>query len=145
MPPRAQTRAIVVNMPRPVRRSRARRAVARARKVARRHPRKTAAAISTTVILTSAAVGYAQAKGWMNKIPTIGDSRALTIGVAGYAITRLIKNPTARNVGATMMIVGAFDWGSKQGGGKSALEGDGDWIEGDDDDDLDGDEDDDDI
>jgi len=145
MPKRA-TAARVVYLPAPRRRrSRARALVRRVRSRARHNPHFKGAAIGTTVILTSAAVGYAQAQGWLNKIPTIGGSRALTIGIAGYAITRLIKNATARNVGATMMIVGAFDWGNKAGGGKSGLEGD-DWVEGDDDDDDDFEgEDDDDI
>jgi hypothetical protein len=87
------------------------------------------------VLLGAAGLGWAQAKGHLNKIPTIGGSRALTLAIAGYALTRLTSNPTARSVGRTAMIVGAFDFGSKQGGGKSALEGDGnvgDDIEGDD-------------
>lgn len=78
----------------------------------------------------SAALGYAQAKGYLNKIPTIGGSRALTLAIAGYALTKLTNNPTARSLGSTAMVVGAFDWGSKQGGGKSALEGDD--LDGDD-------------
>jgi hypothetical protein len=82
--------------------------------------------------MASAAVGYAQAKGFLNRIPTIGGSRALSIGVAGYALTRLTRNQTARMVGNVAMLIGAFDFGSKQGGGKSALEGD-DFMEGDDD------------
>lgn len=86
------------------------------------------------MLLGSAGLGYAQAKGWLNKIPTIGGSRALSIGVAGYAVTRLTSNPTARMVGRVAMLVGAFDFGSKQGGGKSSLEGDDEWLEGDDDD-----------
>lgn len=82
------------------------------------------------MIIGSAALGWAQAKGHLNKIPTIGGSRAMTLGIAGYALTRLTNNPTARMLGQTAMIVGAFDWGAKQGGGKSSLEGDDD-IEGD--------------
>lgn len=94
----------------------------------------------TSMMLGAAGLGYAQAKGFLNKIPTIGGSRALTIGVAGYAVTRLTSNPTARMVGKVAMLVGAFDFGSKQGGGKSALEGDDEWLEGDDDEDVEGDE-----
>lgn len=84
------------------------------------------------MLVGAGALGFAQAKGWLNKIPTVGGSRALTLGVAGYALTRITKNPTARMVGSVAMIVGAFDFGSKQGGGKSALEGDDD-LSGDDD------------
>lgn len=87
-------------------------------------------------LIGAMALGYGQARGFLNKIPTIGGSRALTIAIAGYAVTRLTSNPTMRSVGRTAMVIGAFDFGSKQGGGKSSLEGDD--IEGDD---MDGDDD----
>ncbi len=80
-------------------------------------------------MIGSAALGYAQAKGMLNRIPTIGGSRALTLAVAGYAVTRLTRNKTARQIGNIAMLIGAFDFGAKQGGGKSALEGD-DWVSG---------------
>jgi len=59
----------------------------------------------------------------------------MTLAIAGYALTRLTSNATARSLGKTAMLVGAFDFGAKQGGGKSSLEGDD--LEGDD---LDGDD-----
>ena len=101
------------------------------------------------VLAGSAGLGYAQAKGWLNKLPTIGGSRALSLGIAGYVVSRFSRNSTIKTLGHSAMIVGAFDWGAKQGGGKSALEGDDDLeafdIDGDDDE-LDGwDDDDDDI
>jgi hypothetical protein len=129
---------------RPARRSVARRRVTVIAKRAGRRARRVVreGAVPTSMLLGSAGLGYAQAKGWLNKIPTIGGSRALSIGVAGYAVTRLTTNPTARMVGKVAMLVGAFDFGSKQGGGKSALEGDDDeWLEGDDDEDVEGEED----
>lgn len=121
---------IMITMPK-------RRRFGRTRAVARRAGRRIArtvgvAAVPTTMLMASAAVGYAQAKGMLNRIPTIGGSRALSIGIAGYALTRLTRNQTARMVGTVAMLIGAFDFGSKQGGGKSALEGD-DFLEGDDD------------
>lgn len=73
-------------------------------------------------LLGSAGLGWAQAKGYLNKIPTIGGSRALTLAIAGYALTKLTSNPTARSVGKSAMLIGAFDFGAKQGGGKSPLE-----------------------
>lgn len=122
---------ILITMPR--RRSVGRR---RATRIARRIGRRggalvTIAAVPTGALLAAAGLGYAQAKGFLNRIPTIGGSRALSIAIAGYAVTRLTRNPTARQVGSIAMLIGAFDFGSKQGGGKSALEGD--WTEGDDD------------
>jgi hypothetical protein len=110
--------------------------VRRGARRARRAVREGAVPLGT--LLGAAGLGYAQAKGYLNKIPTIGGSRALTIAIAGYAVTRLTTNPTARSVGKTAMLIGAFDWGSKQGGGKSNLEGDD--LEGDDfGDDIEGD------
>jgi len=141
---KAATRAIVVQMPR--RRSAARRYARKAGRKTRRVARAgygyaKAGAAPFGVLLASGAVGYAQAKGFLNKIPTVGGSRALTMGIAGYVLTRLSSNKTARTVGNVAMIIGAFDFGSKQGGGKSALEGDydDDDMEGDDYDDDDDD------
>jgi hypothetical protein len=121
---------IIVNMPKRRQRFGRTRAVARraGRSIARGASR---AAIPTTMLMASAGLGYAQAKGMLNKLPTIGGSRAMTLGVFGYALTRLTTNSTARMVGSVAMLVGAFDFGSKQGGGKSALEGD-DTLDGDD-------------
>jgi len=102
---------------------RLRRAGRRVGKVAR------SGAVPAAVLAASAALGYAQAKGWLNKIPTIGGSRAATLAVAGYAVTRFTRNTHLRMLGHSAMIVGAFDFGSKHGGGKSGLEGDDDsWV-----------------
>jgi hypothetical protein len=96
-----------------------------------------AAGPTGAMVLGALALGYGQSKGWLNKLPTVGGSRSLTIGLAGYAVTRLVRNPTARMVGTVAVIVGAFDYGRIQGGGKSSLEGD---VEGDVDGDVDGDD-----
>lgn len=89
-------------------------------------------AVPALVLGSSAALGYLQAKGHLNKLPTIGGSRAMTLAIAGFALTRFTKNPMLRTFGSAAMIVGAFDMGSKAGGGKSALEGES-WFEGEDD------------
>ena len=90
------------------------------------------------MMIGALAVGYSQSKGWLNKIPTIGGSRAMTLAIAGYAVTRFSKNQTIRSAGLAAMVAGAFDYGRIQGGGKSALEGDdfGSDLDGD----LDGDD-----
>jgi hypothetical protein len=120
---------IIVNMPKRRRFGRTRAVARRVGKRARSVARTTA--FPTTMLFAASGLGYAQAKGMLNRIPTIGGSRALSIGVAGYALTRLTSNSTARMVGNVAMLIGAFDFGSKQGGGKSALEGDD--FDGDDD------------
>lgn len=72
--------------------------------------------------LAGAAVGYAQAKGYLDKLPTIGGSRALTIALAGYAATRFSTNAHIRMAGLAAIVAGGFDWGRVQGGGTSGLD-----------------------
>lgn len=127
---RAAPTQIVVTQPRRAV-SRRRQTVAVARRVGRRAAGAARAnALPIGVLLGAAGIGWAQAKGYLNKIPTIGGSRATTLAIAGFALTRLTSNKTARQLGSTAMIIGAFDFGSKQGGGKSALEGDDDMSGG---------------
>lgn len=131
------TRSNVIVLPAPKRRGRLTRR-ARVGAVARRVGRRARGAaregaVPMATIIGAAALGWAQAKGYLNKIPTIGGSRAVTLAIAGYALTRLTSNPTARTLGKSAMLIGAFDFGAKQGGGKSSLEGDVDGdLEGDD-------------
>jgi len=127
---RRQGNVIVLQAPKKRSIARRRRAPGRLRRAGRRAAvGARSAAIPSAVLASSAALGYMQAKGWLNKIPTIGGSRAATLAVAGFAVTRLTKNHHLRLLGNTAMIVGAFDFGSKMGGGKSSLEGDDDgWV-----------------
>jgi hypothetical protein len=81
------------------------------------------------MVVGALGVGYLQGKGMLNKIPTIGGSRALTLALVGFALTRFTKNRMLRTAGVVSMVAGAFDWGRVQGGGVSGLEGD---TEGDD-------------
>jgi len=101
----------------------------RASRIARRVARRAggaarSAALPTAILASSAALGWAQAKGHLNKLPKIAGSRAATIAIAGYAATRFTRNPMLRQLGQSAMIVAAFDIGAKFGGGKSQLEGD---------------------
>ena len=75
-----------------------------------------------TMALTSAAVGYIQGKGYLDKLPQIGGSRVVTLGLAGWAATRFIKNPTVRTAGLCAMVAAAFDFGRVQAGGTSGFE-----------------------
>lgn len=114
----------------PARRSVNRRTVRTVAKRAARRVGRTAKAhgANAGVLAGAAALGYAQAKGMLNAIPTIGGSRAMTIGIAGYALTRLSGSPGLKQLGYTAMLIGAFDFGGKMGGGKSSLEGDVDDV-----------------
>jgi hypothetical protein len=80
-------------------------------------------------------VGYAQAKGLLNKLPTIGGSKVFTLGLAGYLVARYVKNPTLRHAGVAAIAVAAADFGRVQGGGTSGADdpGIGDDDVGDDD------------
>lgn len=131
--------SIIVVPSAPKRRGALRRRASGAVRAVRKHGRRGAkkAAPTTGLLVGALAVGYMQSKGWLNKIPTIGGSRALTLALAGYAATRFSTNTTVRTAGLAAMTAGAFDYGRIQGGGKSALEGD---MDGDIDGDMDGEE-----
>lgn len=60
-------------------------------------------------------VGWLDSKGYLNKIPTIGNSRALTLGIAGYAVTRFVKHPFAQTAGLAALAAAAFDFGKVHG------------------------------
>lgn len=76
------------------------------------------------VTLGAAVVGYLQGKGMLEKLPQIGGSRVLTLGLAGYAATRFIKNPHIRQAGLAALAAAAFDFGRVNAGGTSGIEGD---------------------
>jgi len=65
-------------------------------------------------------VGALDGRGILNKIPTIGGSRAVTLAIAGYAATRFIKNPFVRNAGLAAMAAAAYDYGKVHLGGPGA-------------------------
>lgn len=75
--------------------------------------------------LGGAALGYAESKKWLDKLPAIGGSRALPIAAIGFGITRFTRNPTLRMAGVAMIVSGAFDWGRVQGGGVHGFPDDG--------------------
>jgi hypothetical protein len=75
--------------------------------------------------LGGAIVGYAEGKGLLKKLPAIGGSPALTVALAGYAVTRFIRNPTARMAGMAAVVAGAFDFGKTHAGGVSGFDGSG--------------------
>jgi hypothetical protein len=67
------------------------------------------------VALGGLAVGYADAKGYLAKLPQIGGSRALTLGLLGYAATRFSKNQYVRMAGVAAIGAAAFDYGKVHG------------------------------
>jgi hypothetical protein len=76
-----------------------------------------------SMMLAAAGLGWAESKGYLAKLPQIGGSPAVTLGLAGYAATRFSRNTTVRTAGLIGMIVGAFDFGRVQGGGSTSLQG----------------------
>jgi len=71
------------------------------------------------VILGGAAVGYAQGKGYLDRLPPLMGSRMVSLGVAGWAVQRYMKNPHLRLAGFAALAAASFDWGRVQGGGAS--------------------------
>ena len=91
------------------------RAVGRgARKAAPAHVPAMALAIGGLV------VGALDSRGYLQKIPTIGGSRAVTLAIAGYVATRYVKNPFVRNAGLAALAAAAFDYGKVHLGGAPA-------------------------
>jgi hypothetical protein len=120
----ALARPIVIAMPR---RGRARRAARAIRHYGGRAVRRVGRAgarhlPATGIAIAAAAVGWAESKGYLDKLPTIGGSRAFTIALAGYAATRWSRNAHVRMAGMAAIAAGAFDWGKVQGGGTSGLD-----------------------
>src|SRR5262252_1309194 len=91
---------IVVQPPRAPARRRIAHAFRRAAPHARRaaHHAKRALPVAG-VAIGAVAMGYAQSKGLLDKLPQIGGSKVLTLGAIGYAATRFSKNHMIRNAG----------------------------------------------
>lgn len=119
---RSISRPIIVAMPR--RAGRVRRAGRRAGRVARRvghHARS--AAPTGGILLAAAALGYGKQKGYLKKLPVIGGSPNLTLGIAGYLARRYSGNAHIKNAGLAAMIVSAYSFGNQQAGGTAGEEG----------------------
>ena len=123
---RRQGNLIVLQQPK--RRSVGRRRASRiARRVARRAGGAArSAVVPMTTVAAATALGWAQSKGHLNKLPKIAGSRAATVAAVGYGLSRFTRNPHLRALGHAALLIGAFDVGAKLGGGKSKLEGDDD-------------------
>lgn len=101
----------------------ARRAAAGVRHVARRSAHHGAKALPTMGVAVGAlVVGYASGKGFLDKLPAIGGSKVLTLGLAGYAATRFIKSPAIRQAGLAALAAAAFDFGKVQAGSTSGFD-----------------------
>ena len=75
-----------------------------------------------SIALGGAAVGYADGRGMLDFIPTIGGSRMTTLAIAGWAATRFTRNSYLRAAGFAALAAGAYDFGRKQAGGASGWE-----------------------
>jgi hypothetical protein len=117
----AVSRPIIVQMPR--RAGRLRRAGSRAVRVIRRGGSAARRSLPTVgIALGGAVVGYLQGSGRLDFLPEVGGSRMVTLGLAGYAATRFVRNPHVRAAGLACLAASAFDFGRVQGGGTH-----GDW------------------
>jgi hypothetical protein len=110
--PRRPSAPVLVVAPRRGGKRLRRRAAGAARAVGRRavkHGIQHAPAMSLAI--GGLVVGALDGRGLLQKIPTIGGSRAMTLGIAGYLATRFIKNPFVRNAGLAALAAAAYDYG----------------------------------
>lgn len=102
-----------------------RRAGRRVVQVVRRGGRAGLRALPTTsIILGGVGVGWADGKGYLDQLPTLGGSKMTTIGVAGWFATRM-RQPWLRAAGFAALGAASFDFGRKVAGGVSGWEGNG--------------------
>ncbi len=123
-------RPVIITMPR--RGGRVRRAGARAvhhvRRGARRFGRGVSKFPTIPVAVGGLVVGYADGKGFLDKLPPIAGSRMVTIGLAGYALTRFTRNASLRAAGLAALAAAAYAVGNAQA--KGGTSGDGGAGEG---------------
>lgn len=129
----ARTRALVrrsgpviVALPTPRRVSRRRsRSVVRGGGRRRSRGRGKSGGISSSltipIAIGGAGVGWLGAKGYLAKLPEIGGSRMTTLGLAGWAAMRFMRNKYVRAAGLSAVAIAAFDFGRVQGGGARLL------------------------
>lgn len=112
--------SIVVHMPK---RSRARNLVRRAAPHVRRVGRAAGRSVPLMgLALGGLAVGYLDGKKFLDKLPKLGGSSVVTLGVAGWALTKFSKNQHLRMAGYAAIAVAAFDFGRVHGGGTSGFD-----------------------
>lgn len=118
----ARPSVIVMRPPGRIRRA-ARRAAPHVRRFGRgaRHVGKKVLP-TTGVALGALVVGYLDGKGFLDRLPQLGGSKVITLGVGGYALTRFVKNPMIRQAGLAALAAAAFDFGRVQGGKVSGFE-----------------------
>lgn len=115
---------IIVALPVPRRSGRLRRAGTRVVRVARRAGRHAKGHLPMMgVAIGGIVAGYAQGKGFLDRLPQIGGSKVLTLGLAGWAAMRYSKTPAIRTAGLAALAAAAFDFGRVQAGGTSGFEG----------------------
>ncbi len=123
-------RPMIITMPR--RSGRVRRAGARAVHHVRRGGRAVGRGMkkfpTIPVAIGGLVVGYADGKGFLDKLPPIAGSRMVTIGLAGYALTRFTRNPSFRAAGLAALAAAAYAVGNAQA--KGGTSGDGGAGEG---------------
>lgn len=121
---------IVITMPR--RSGRVRRVAGRAVHHVRRGGRAIGRGMkkfpTIPVAIGGLVVGYADGKGFLDKLPPIAGSRMVTIGLVGFAATRFVKNASVRAAGLAALAAAAYAVGNAQA--KGATSGDGGAGEG---------------
>lgn len=92
-----------------------RRAYHRAAPLARRAGRRVAKGAwnqksALGIGLASGVLGYLDGSGKLDSLPEIGGSRALTLGIAGFLLTRWSGAQWAKQAGTAALAVGIYDY-----------------------------------
>lgn len=74
------------------------------------------------IALGAAVVGFAEGKGYLDKLPSIAGSRAVSLGLAGYVASRYASNPHVKAAGVAALAAAAFDIGKSRAGVASGLD-----------------------
>lgn len=89
----------------------------------RRFASKARAHVPTLGIALGAGIlGYAEGKGYLDKLPSVAGSRAVALGAAGFVAATYVRNPHVKAAGVAAMAAACFDIGKHRAGSASGLD-----------------------
>lgn len=82
------------------------------------------------LLLGGAALGWAEQKGHLKRLPQVGGSAAVSLAGAGYVAVKYGKHKAIKALGYAALVAGSFDFGRVQAGGTSGLDEQNEFGEG---------------
>jgi hypothetical protein len=117
-------RPVIITMPRRGGRlRRAARGVGRAARHVGRRVRHSRSLAPISLAVGGLAVGYADGKGFLDKLPPIAGSRMVTLGIAGFIAIRYLHSPMLKAAGYAALGAASYAVGNAQA--KGGTSGDG--------------------